>query len=769
MSRLSVVPALLIIIMTMAGPATAQLGTGRGGDPLLWYSPRASNVVIPQARAYSVGHQMGIQVQAVRAIVTVVEQVATTTLDVDLYNPGPAQQEAELLLPVPGDAVLTGFDFKGRASEPTAKILPKGEASRIYHGLVARVRDPALLEFAGCNLVRTSVFPVAPYGTQTVRLVYETLLSADGDRVDYVLPRSAAVDQAIPWTIKVSVTTKRPLSTVYSPSHALETRRGGPGQITAALERGPTTVPGPFLLSYLVERGEGLAASVFAFPDPKIGGGYFLLLAGLPADAAARRTPIPREVTLVLDRSGSMNGEKLGQAKDAARRILVGLRDGESFNVIVYHQAVDFFSKGPVVKNASSLKAALRWLDAVDSTGGTNIHDALVEALRPRPLPGLLPLVLFLTDGLPTVGTTSEVAIRDLAVRHNPWKRRIFTFGVGVDVNTPLLEKIAAETRAVATFILSGESLDEKLARVFARLSGPVLTDPELDILDGAGAVAPGRVRDMIPGTPPDLFEGDQLVVAGRYVGDEPMFFELAGNYLGEEKRFRFTFDPARASTRNSFVPRLWASRQIAVLIDVIRQAGADSPLAPDRARIVNDPKLREIVQEIIRLSTEFGILTEYTAFFAAEGTALDTPEDNAQRALGNFVDRAVRIRSGLGSVNQDVNRSNQVKQRVLNPRNVYYDKKMNPVESSSVQQAGSKAFWRQGGRWVDGRLMNKAKKRGGKMKPSKVIRFGSEDYVDLVDRLSEDNRQGSIAMEGDILMELDGEEVLIEGPTPSN
>ncbi len=766
MSRLSVVSA-LTIFFAMASPASAQPGTGRGGDPLLWYSPRASNVVIPQARAYSVGHQTGIRVAAVRATVVILEQVATTTLDVDLKNSGPALQEAELLLPVPAGATLTGFDYKGKASEPTAKILPKDDASRIYHGLVARVRDPALLEFAGYNLVRTSVFPVAAYRTQTVRLVYETLLSVDGDRVDYVLPRSAAVDQAIPWTIKVSVTTKRALSTVYSPSHALETTRGGPGQISAALGRGPTTVPGPFLLSFLVERGEGLAASVFAFPDPKIGGGYFLLLVGLPADAAARRKPIPREVTLVLDRSGSMNGEKLGQAKTASARILEELRDGESFNVIVYHQAVDLFSKGPVLKNASSLKAALRWLDAVDSTGGTNIYDALVEVLRPRPLPGLLPLVLFLTDGLPTVGTTSEVAIRDLAIRHNPWKRRIFTFGVGVDVNTPLLEKIAAETRAVATFILPGEPLDEKLERVFERLSGPILTDPELHILDAAGAASFGRVRDMIPGTPPDLFEGDQLVVAGRYVGDEPMFFELAGNYLGEEKRFRFTFEPARASTRNSFVPRLWASRQIAVLIDIIRQAGADSPLAPDRARIVNDPKLQEIVQEIIRLSIEFGILTEYTAFFATEGTPLDDPEENARRALGNFVERAVKIRSGLGSVNQDLNRSNQVKQRVLNPRNVYYDKKMNLVESSSVQQAGSRAFWRQGSRWMDGRLMNKAR-RGGKMKPSKVIRFGSEDYMDLVDRLSEDNRQGSIAMEGDILLELDGEEVLIEGPTPS-
>jgi len=765
MARLS-----FFFLMSLAlgpGVASAQIGTWRGGNPLLWYSPRAANVVVPQARAYVVGHQMGIRMERVRAKVAIVEQSATTTLDVYLRNPGPSRQEAELLLPVPAGAVLSHFDFQGRAKEPTAKVLPRDEASRTYHGLVARVRDPALLEFAGYNLLRTSVFPVAPYGSQTVRVVYETICPADGDRVDYLLPRSEAVDQAIPWEIEVSVTTKRPLSAVYSPSHALETDRAGGKRITARLEHGSTTVPGAFRLSYLVARADGLAASLFAFPDPKMNGGYFLLLAGLPADAAKGRPRIPREVILVLDRSGSMNGEKLGQAKAAAVKILEGLRAGEAFNIIVYHHAVDLFSANPVLKNPSTVKAALRWLDAVDSTGGTNIHDALLEALRPRPLPGLLPLVLFLTDGLPTVGSTSEVAIRDLAIRHNRWKRRVFTFGVGVDVNTPLLEKIASETRAAATFILPGESLDDKVTRVFRRLSGPVLAEPTLRLLDAQGRAAPGRVRDLSPSAPQDLFEGDQLVVAGRYVGDEPLRFELAGNYLGRNEEFRFTFDLDRATTRNGFVPRLWASRQIATLIDVIRQAGADSPLAPDRARIMNDPRLREIVGEIIRLSTEFGILTEYTAFFAAEGSPLADPEENARRALENFVERAVKTRSGWGSVNQDVNRYNQANQRVLNPRNMYFDRKMNPVESSSVQQVGDRAFWRRGGTWVEGRLMNRRGKR--KMKPAKVIRFGSGDYVDLVNRLSEEGRQGSVAMEGDILMEIDGEEVLIEGPTTSH
>ncbi|MBM4371578.1 MAG: VWA domain-containing protein, partial [Deltaproteobacteria bacterium] len=723
---------LLVFITSVLLPS---LAVAQPSSPALWYSPRAENVVVPQARAYAVGHQMGITVERVRARVSVRDQVAVTTLDVELRNPGPGRQEAELLLPVPEGAVLTGFDFRGKAAEPTAKVLPHDEAHRTYHGLVALVRDPALLEFAGYNLVRTSVFPLEPYGTQAVRLVYEGLLPADGDRIDYVLPRSDGVDQAIPWDIGVAVLSARPVATIYSPSHALELTRRGPGSLEAALEGGATTVPGPFRMSVLLERRDGVTTTVYAFPDPHRGGGFFLAVAGLPSDAGKDRPPIPREVTLVVDRSGSMNEGKLDQVKQAAGRILAGLRESESFNLIVYHQAVDFFAAKPVLKKPETLQAALRWLDAVDPAGGTNIHDALLEALRPPPLPGLLPLVIFLTDGLPTVGNTSESVIRELAVSFNPARRRIFTFGVGVDVNTPLLEKLASSTRAAATFVLPGEPIHVQVEQVFRRLSGPVLSDPVLHVLEGGAVSSLGRVRDMVPAVPPDLFEGDQLVVAGRYVGEEPVTFELAGNWLGERRSFRFTLDPSRASTHNGFVPRLWASRQIAVLVDVIRQAGADSALAPDRDRILRDPRLRELVQEIIRLSTEFGILTEYTAFFAAEGTPLADPEENAQRALENFVERAVRTRSGLGSVNQDVNRSNQARQQVLNPRNAYLDDQMNPVESSNVQQSGSTAFWRQGRRWVDGRLMNR--KQGEAVRPSKVIRFGSGEYVDLVDRLA--------------------------------
>ncbi len=446
------------------------------------FRPLAANVIIPQ-RSVIVPAQPrtteSVQIERVDAAVTVVEQVATTTLDISLKNPTARRLEAEVILPVPDGAAVRGFDFQGSAQEPGAQLLPKDEARRIYDSIVAKIRDPALLEFIGYNLIRSSVFPVEAHGTQKVRLTYEHVCPADGDRIDYVLPRSESLDYKVPWDIRMTIKSKRAVGTVYSPSHSVDTQITGGGRLVQVrLTPGVSVEPGSFRLSLLVSEGEGVAATLLAYPDPKVGGGYFLMLAGVPAKPPAGGPPILREVTLVLDRSGSMAGEKLRQVRDAALQVIAGLEPGESFNIIVYNEAVDLFSTRPVVKNEANVAAARAYLDGVLARGGTNIHDALVEALLQKPTAGMLPMVLFLTDGRPTIGQTNEKLIREAVKAANKYDKRVFTFGVGVDVNSPLVENIAYETRAAATFVLPQEDVELKVAGVFKRLSGPILADP---------------------------------------------------------------------------------------------------------------------------------------------------------------------------------------------------------------------------------------------------------------------------------------------------
>jgi len=756
------------VLAALAAMLAAGAAQGQVIEHHYYFSgrPWAANIIVPQARAFAVhaasaapqpATRPNIEITAVTVGVVILEQAATTTMDISLRNLTGSRQEAELVVPVPDGAVVRSFTFQGAAAEPKAELLPKAEAQATYSAIVAKVRDPALLEFIGCNLVRSAVFPVDPNGTQKVRLTYEHLLAADGNRVDYELPRSECIDYRVPWTVSVRIKSKRPISTVYSPSHPLEMRRAADGVVSARIAAGATTEPGPFRLSYLLEK-DGLTASLLAYPDPKTGGGYFLLLAGVPAslkDSGAAGA-IKREVTLVLDRSGSMGGEKIEQVREAALQVIEGLDEGEAFNLIAYNEAVDVFSPRPVLADKDAVAAARRFLADLKPRGGTNIHDALVEALRTKPLDGMLPIVLFLTDGLPTIGETREAAIRDVALKANPHNRRIFTFGVGVDVNTPLLDKIAAETRASATFVLPKEDVEVKVAQVFKRLAGPVLADPQL-------GYTRSRVLDVLPARMPDLFEDDQLVVLGRYVGEGPIQFHLEGNYLGRKRTFTFEFTFDGATTRNAFVPRLWASRKIAVLVDAVRQMGAGSGSGQVASAVVSsgDPRLKELTDEIVRLSTEFGILSEYTAFLAREGTDLAQRDQVLAEAARNFQDRAIATRSGLGSVNQESNLMVQRGQSQLNGRSAYFDQNMNRVEVASVQQVNDRAFYRRGNRWIDSRVIENE----SNAKPDRVVEFGSDEFRELAEKLARENRSGAISLRGDILMRVDGQLILIKGP----
>ena len=720
--------------------------------------PPASNVIVPQSRAFGLvpGSPPAIRITGVEALVDILETTATTTIEILLENTSGQRQEAELVVPVPDGAVIRGFAYDGPSGQIEARVLAREEARRIYRDLVSRIRDPALVEFAGYNLIRSSVFPIEPHGKLRVRLTYENLLQADGNRIDYVLPRSESLQYDIAWKVTANIKSTHPISTVYCPSHTVYTHRVNDTHVSVKVDVEAGKRPGPFRLSYLVESKEGdVTASLLAFPDPEVGGGYFLLLAGVPVGQRPGTDAMKREVILVIDRSGSMRDQKLSQAKEAALQVIAGLKEGEAFNVIVYSNTVELFSPKPVLKDGQTLIAARRYIEGITATGGTNLHDALKTALEQAPTQGMLPIVLFLTDGLPTVGQTSEVAIRDLATRSNPHHRRIFTFGVGLDVNAPLLEKLAELSRAKAEFVLPDEDVEVKVGKVFSRLAGPVLAEPRLQILDADGKPALGRVRDLLPAALPDLFEGDQLVLLGQYIGQEGITFELTGRHLGDVRTSRFSLDPAKADRLHGFVPRLWASRKIAELIDLIRQMGADG------SRSADDPKVKELTEEIVRLSTKFGILTEYTAFLAREGTDLHNPIQVTREAMYNFDRRAMQVRSGAGAVNQGLNLQRQKGEAVLNYENSYLNERLEQVRVNTVQQTHDLAFYNRANRWIDSRLASAQ----AEVRPDRTIEFGTEAFWNLVERLAREGRQASLAFSADVLLKIDGQTVLVTMP----
>lgn len=779
------------------GEAGAQV-TVNGGPGDDQTTVHVTNIVVPQVaggRAIVLPDDHGrrrpapisraaIEVAVVDAQVDLAIQrggggIATTVVRMTLKNPAGVQQEAQVMVPVPQGAAVRSFGFDGAGQEPTAKLLPRDEARRIYDDIVRRSLDPALLEFVAYNAVRSSVFPVPASGEVSVSLTYEQVLERDGGRVDYLLPRSASLEaSATKWTIGGRVRAEDGLATVYSPTHALKTTRINEMQVAFELTEQAATQPGALRLSCVVKGDAGadgtasLAATVMAYPDEAGAGGFFLLLAGVPAPEKRDSAESPkREVVVVLDRSGSMRGEKIDQARAAALQVVEGLKAGERFNIIDYSDTVTRFANAAVVKDEKSAADARAYLTSVEANGGTNLHDALLESLRPgidRAGDNAIPMVLFLTDGLPTVGVKSELQIRAAARNANTDKRRVFTFGVGYDVNAPLLDHLAEASRGASINVLPGENVEVAVSTVFRRLAGPVMDTPVLTaVMPGDPAEELTRaLRDVMPPALPDFFDGDQIVVLGRYATTEPLALRISGMCNGREQAFDVTLDPANATTRHSFIPRLWASRRIAFLMDQIRQSddSAAGGGAPDPATAAAAKK--ELVDEIIALSTRWGILTEYTAFLATEpgGDApapAMTREQQIDAASQTLYDR-LDVRAGKGGVNQSINLKAAKAQECMNWSNTFYDAEMNVRYSTGVRQVADRTlFCRGGNKWVEAPLVNQA----AESTPDRTIAFGSDEHLALARQLAEAGPETAalLAVRGDVLLKVGDQSVLVK------
>lgn len=745
-------PIWLLIGLVLCLSVWVQAQTDPNGSSV------GDHVAIPQSRtfAYTTGQQGAIQITSVELDVDIQDGIAQTTLTVGIVNQSAQRQEAELLYPVPEQAIISQFAYDGSGEMITAAVMGREEGKQLYQQLVSRIKDPALVEFVGHALIRTSIFPVQPHQRLTMRLTYEHVLAGDGQRYDYTLPRTESLEFQIPWKIRVQVRAGQPISAVYSPSHLIYTNRLSDNHVTAITDTEAEFTPGPFQLSYLLDT-EPVNATLLAYPDENTDqSGYFLLLLGLPAERAEDdpNTMIQRELTLVLDRSGSMSGEKIKQARSAAQQVVSGLHMGEAFNVITYDSSVDFFAPAPVIKDAATWQAAHQFLGNVRDGGSTNLHEALRLALAQPVTEGMLPLILFLTDGLPTAGIRDEAAIRDLVISANPQNRRVYTFGVGYDLNAPLLDAIAEFSHAKSLFVLPGGNVEEAVTDVFHNLAGPMFADIDLEILTPGGADPLGRIQDVLPHLLPDLYTGERLVLLGRYRGTEALTFHFAGNYLGQEQAFSFTLDFAKASKHYGFIPRLWASRKIAALIGEIQKLGADPALQAD------DPLVEEIAQSIVNLSMQYGILTEYTVFLAQENTVLGNQVENTRRVANELVN-AVRQRSGSGAVSQALNNSAQRTQDILNRDSSYLNSAMARERIVNVQQANDLTLYYKNKQWVDSRLV-------GLPEPLVVDRtvvYAEDEFFALADQLTALDRQGALAFAQDVVLLVDQEVVHIVIP----
>ncbi|HZY41311.1 MAG TPA: VWA domain-containing protein, partial [Anaerolineae bacterium] len=445
----------------------------------------------------------------------------------------------------------------------------------------------------GRGAVQASIFPIPPNGERRIEIEYSQVLAANNGLIHYVYPLNTEKFSARPLeSVSVNVQIKSPdaIKAIYSPSHNVAIQRDGDFAASVSYEATNVTPDKDFDLFYSVSP-QDIGLNLLTYQDGTEPG-FFVLLAAPNVQVEAARV-VPKDVILVLDTSGSMEGEKIGQARTALKYVLDHLNADDRFNVISFSDAIQSYSTQ--LQSAANAAEARPFVDRLAAQGSTDINRALLEAMaqvdKERPT-----TLIFLTDGLPTAGEVEPariVANFTAATRSNV---RMFTFGVGDDVNAILLDQLAQENRGVSAYVRPGQSIDEEVSAFYARISTPVLADIHIDF-------GPVTVSDVYPQPLPDLFAGSQLVMVGRYTGSGPAAITLKGNVNGQAQTFTYEGSFASASGAN-FIPRLWATRKIGYLLNQIRLYGEN----------------KEYVDQIVNLSVRYGIVTPYTSFLVQEG-----------------------------------------------------------------------------------------------------------------------------------------------------
>ena len=529
------------------------------------------------------------RVEKVRTAVQVAVsgRVARVTVEEWFRNAGPMLEEAAYLYPLPGEAVFTDYSLWQGDQELKGEMMDAGQARNIYEMIVRRRRDPALIELAGHGLVRARVFPISPGETRKITLRYTQVLDRVGDAWRFRYPGGPVT---APRSFRLATDSATAFGDPYSPTHQVQvSRRDRRLEVTLA----DSTTTGDVEL-YLPLAARAVGVSLVTHRPAGEDGYFMLLLApGTAADAAA----LHRDVVAVLDVSGSMSGEKIAQAQAALIQILGTLRAGDRFRLVAFSNGVRRYRTEWTPLTADSRRDAESWVRGLEAEGGTNIAGALEEAFSQPPADGALGVVVFLTDGLPTVGEQSPEKIADAADQHRG-AFRVFSFGLGFDVNTYLLDRLTERARGATEYVRPGGNIETAVGDLSAKLASPVMTDLVLSA-DGA------ELYDVQPDRLPDLFANDEVVVFGRYrgAGSGDRTVTVSGRRGGRTERFSASADFSAEAPQARYIEQLWAARRAGALSQEIRLHGVNT----------------EVLESLKRLALRYGILTEYTSYLVQE------------------------------------------------------------------------------------------------------------------------------------------------------
>jgi Ca-activated chloride channel homolog len=555
---------------------------------------------------------------------SIVGYISSVTVKQQFHNPYSSKIEALYVFPLPENAGVNDFVMTIGERRIRGIIREREEARQIYDQAKAQGHVASLMTQERPNIFTQHVANIEPGKAIDIDITYFSTLSFSDGAYEFAFPmvvgprfnppgsttgvgaaprlgqgttsQQTEVQYLHPTersghdiSLAVDIDAGVEVERVDSKSHVIKVSRDSqdPGKLKVRLADSDTIPNKDFVLRYTVA-GDTVKSALVAQADPRGNGGYFTLMLIPPRELASLpRTPM--EMVFVVDRSGSMDGKPIEQARAAVERGLRLLEPGDSFQIIDFSDTASQLGPRPLEATPENIRAGMQYAAGLDARGGTMMVNGLRAALDFPHDPRRLRFVCFLTDGF--IGNEAEI-LTELAGRLGD--SRIFAMGVGSSVNRYLIAEMSRMGRGAVAYLGLNDSASDTMDQFFQRISHPALANVRLD---WSGAA----VSDVVPACIPDLFVGRPVIITGRYQGSFEGTIKVLGAAGGIDRELAISPEPAQEQ-RKSALASVWARAKIGEL-------SAQMLAAPAAA----------IPEQVKRLALDYGLMSAFTSFVAVD------------------------------------------------------------------------------------------------------------------------------------------------------
>ncbi len=553
-----------------------------------------------------------LELTSVTVDVRIDERVARTRTDQIFTNHAEWEVEGIYEFTLPEGAIITDLVLWIGDKRIQGLIMEKEEARRVYDDIVRQRIDPALIEQLTPNKFRLSIFPFPAQGSRRVEFEYMQLLDARNGRIDYTFPLAPETDQALQmelFVLRARVRSQHAFEATTSGLPRL-TEVGRPDAHTANVFYGDEdlTPREDFTLS-LQRTGDLELPTVLSFaPEEDEALGYYALWLP-PLPELTEGDPLPRSLTFVIDISSSMQRGKLEAVKGALTAALENLVEKDLFNIVVFSHRADAFAAAPVPANRSNLESAAAFINQQDALGVSNFEAGLGRAMRQAFPAGRVNHVIFLTDGLPNIGEIELGPLSELVGKWSEGRVRLFTIGVGADVDQNFLTALAEEHGGESHFLSEEGDIEQALRVLFEEFTFPVLLVDELSF-------GTADIHDVHPRGVEALAAGRELFQVGRYQQGGLFTLSVSGQVGDRDVSRDFPLEFTYTDVSLELLPRLWAYQKVLALEEQIARFGPEP----------------ELLDDILALGLDYRLVTRRTSLFAPDEGVEVNPEPRDDR-----------------------------------------------------------------------------------------------------------------------------------------